>query len=191
MAVVSVEELLEFMSDVNLTSGQTFSAELILDGVQSELETWLGRPVEVDAADRVEIAHVNDQGELILSHTPIVSITSITHPSGGSALAYNLDGGRLTLLSVPYGPVQVAYRGGIDGSSIPAIRLGILRVAAREMTSRHDDTYTVKDLSADEPPRPVIGWQPEELAILSRYRRRTVAVAAGPYDDYQWWRSWR
>lgn len=45
--LVSVSELRTYM-DVSLTNRQVDAAELVLSGLQSELETYLGRPIEVE-----------------------------------------------------------------------------------------------------------------------------------------------
>ena len=57
------------------------------------------------------------------------------------------------------------------------IKLGILRVAAREMTMNHDDVLSIKDDFAREPANAAEirkGWTPEDLAPFERLRRRTV-----------------
>jgi len=45
--IVTVAELKTFM-DISLTNRQTDAAEMILEGLQGELEAYLGRPVSVD-----------------------------------------------------------------------------------------------------------------------------------------------
>lgn len=46
MALVSLAELRSYM-DISLTNRQQDAAQLVLEGLQSELEAYLGRPIEV------------------------------------------------------------------------------------------------------------------------------------------------
>jgi hypothetical protein len=59
-----------------------------------------------------------------------------------------------------------------------SIMLAILRVAAREFQTNHDDTMSLRDTSATTPTDPVPvprkGWQDDELRQFDRIRRRVV-----------------
>lgn len=46
MAIVTVLEIRDFYIDIELDSNQAKGAQIILDGLQSELESYLGRPIE-------------------------------------------------------------------------------------------------------------------------------------------------
>jgi hypothetical protein len=73
--------------------------------------------------------------------------------------------------------IAVEYLAGYNGYRNEQMRLGIMRVAAREVTGLHDNTLSLREGSAEPAanpdPRPK-GWQPEELAAFDRYRRRVV-----------------
>lgn len=174
MSIVTTEELREYMSGVGLDADQAGGAQDILDGLQRELERYCQRPLE--RMVRTEQVVPDEYGRLWLKATPIHAVTSPTGlwPDG------NMVGGTHHFLQWGFGwlePVTVTYEGGVDGEDEADIRLAILRIAAREMATRHDDTLTVRDLSTTSPPlqdRRDIGWQPEELAKFDRLRRRTV-----------------
>lgn len=169
MTIVSVPELVDYMSNVTLTADQLEAAELVLEGVQGELEVYLNRPVE--PREVTEVLQSLD-GYVRPRITPVVQVLSVTGLA--TVPLYSKANG----LYVGWaGEWSVTYRAGIDGASKPDIRLAILRVAAREMQNRHDDTLSVKDLRTDDEkqnPRYPEGWQEAELMRLSRYRRRVI-----------------
>lgn len=71
----------------------------------------------------------------------------------------------------------VRYVAGLIGYANDDIKLAILRVAEREMRSKHDDTKNVQGgaMSDKDSAPPVIGWQDAELAKFDRLRRRVIA----------------
>jgi hypothetical protein len=79
-----------------------------------------------------------------------------------------------------YGPLRyviVEYIGGQKGYTDNALRLAILRVAAREVERQFDDSASlvggnVEAVQASDPRTK--GWLPEELARFNRMRRRVV-----------------
>lgn len=172
--IVSVDELIDYMSNVEVDEDQRTAAELIIEGVQSEVELFLNRPVEV--REVTETVWPDQDGFLWLKGTPIVELLSVTDAAGAPvALTYfTIAGNALQGGYVP-GPLTVRYRGGLDGKTISALKLTVLRVAAREMQNRHDDTLSVKDLSADHVTPLPIGLQPEDELRIARLRRRVIA----------------
>lgn len=74
--------------------------------------------------------------------------------------------------------LAVEYLAGYNGYRNEQMKLGIMRVAAREVTGLHDNTLSLREGSAEPAanpdPRPK-GWQPDELAAFDRYRRRVIA----------------
>lgn len=172
--IVSVDELNDFMSNPEWGAPQRYAAELAIAGAQAEVEEYLNRPVELQ--ERVETVYTEGDGAVWLSATPVRSVVSVVDPSPG-ALAFNwvFRGGFLWYGTAADVPVTVTYVGGLDGPNEPAIRLTVLRVAAREMQNRHDDALGVKDLdTADVDPLP-LGLQDEDRLRISRRRRRTVS----------------
>lgn len=169
--IVSVEELIDYMSDVTLTSDQRTAAELVIEGVQGEIETFLNRSIE--PVTRTEYLVVDHNGQIWPLHTPVISVTSIVRDA--LAVPYTLEGGLLTG-GTPGQQVVVTYVGGFsnDHRAHNHLRLEVLRLAAREMTNRHDDTLTVKDLdTTDSPPLP-IGLTEEDKGRIRRWKRRVV-----------------
>lgn len=49
MAIVTVDELTDYMSEIEFTNRQERAAQFVLDGLHAELESFLRRPIEVTA----------------------------------------------------------------------------------------------------------------------------------------------
>lgn len=180
MTIVNVDQLRDYMSGIGLDVDQTQAADDVLAGVQADLERYLARPLELRT--------VTEEVEMVLggsyqtSVTPVVSTTSLWHvvrrgrlrPLGGLPV--------VTQAMLDTRTETVTYVGGYDGFApeFADVRLAILRVAAREMEQRHDDTRSVKDLSTrnegEMQLRQTVGWQPAELARFDRLRQRVVAT---------------
>lgn len=101
--LVSIAELKTFM-DISLTNRQTDAAEMILEGLQSELEAYLGRPIEISQYEEDHIIptyvqsipesnHIYDRSldtsndpvyyidvpvTVSVKNSPIVSVNSVT-----------------------------------------------------------------------------------------------------------------
>jgi hypothetical protein len=67
--------------------------------------------------------------------------------------------------------ITVTYTAGLDGTTIPAMKLMILRAASREMQNMHDDVVAVKDLNTRNTGPAVTGFLDTELSSLRKYRR--------------------
>lgn len=181
--LVSVDELRAYMSGITLDDAQETAAAAVLQGVQAELERYLQRPVEPRWF--TETAALGDDGSLLTSKTPVRQVvgTELVVRAGrlwpGPAFSQLLG----------YTAIPITYEAGFDGrlEEFADVRLAILRVASREMTDRHDDTRSVRDLDTrNEPgPPPVIGWTPEELSRFDRLRARTASVGR-PGDGLRW-----
>lgn len=170
--IVSVDELRTYMSEITLTPDQRTAARLVIEGVQSEIETYLNRSIE--PVTRSEYLVSDHNGNVWPLHTPIVSVVSVTHAN--APLPFTLDDGLLAAGS-PGSAVVLTYVGGI-GEGHRAhyhLRLEVLRIAMREMQTRHDDTLSVKDLNTtDTTPLP-IGLTEDDLKRIRRWKRRTIA----------------
>lgn len=172
--IVTVEQLRDYMSGIGLNADQAQGAEDILVGVQAELERYLRRPLELTTV--TEPIEISPSGYIATTVSPIVSVAT----SG-----YYVTAGQIrplyTLSGIGFGdPTTITYTGGYDGLS-PAfadVRLAILRVAAREVEQRHDDTRSVKDLSTrnegEMQLRQRVGWLPEELTKFDSLRLRVT-----------------
>jgi hypothetical protein len=72
--LVSADELISYMSGVNLTAPQRAEAERTLSGVQQELETYCNRPLEL--VQIREVVRADWQGMANLSISPVWKIIS-------------------------------------------------------------------------------------------------------------------
>lgn len=197
MSLVSVEDLRNYMSNVNFSDAQWDVAQDVIDGVQQELETYLNRPLElVQVRERVP---ADEAGYAILSVTPVRQILSIQSSSVSyteptvvtrEPLVENdvermIDHAPLNNAIVPGGvyvgrPRQwytVEYVGGWRGYVDEGVKRRIKEVAARIMTARHDDSMSVKNGVGTNPDVGVTpqGWTEDELRACSRMKRRVVA----------------
>lgn len=210
--IVSVNDIKTYM-DIKLSARQEDAAEMILAGLQSELESFLRRPIEVSEFEeehRLDSAHTgvpmgtfltandntynssfttsprNDMTTwatpppaIYFRNTPIVSILEVkVKPLFGSEkiLVEETDYiPRKYGIDYYYGYsddlITVTYTAGLDGTTIPAMKLMILRAASREMQNMHDDVVAVKDLNTRNTGPLVTGFLDTELASLRKYRR--------------------
>lgn len=213
--IVSVNDIKTYM-DIRLSARQEDAAEMILAGLQSELEAFLKRPIEVaefEEEHRLDAAHTgvpmgtfltandntynssfttsprNDMTTwatpppaIYFKNTPIVSILEVkVKPLFGEekVLVEETDYiPRKYGIDYYYGYsddlITVTYTAGLDGASIPAMKLMILRAASREMQNMHDDVVAVKDLNTRNTGPLVTGFLDTELASLRKYRRVQV-----------------
>jgi hypothetical protein len=196
MALVTVEELRAYMSDVNLTQSQWAVAQDVIDGVQEELELFLNRPLElVQVRERVP---ADEAGYAILSVTPVRQVLSVQ----SSTTSYvestvvtrepllDADVNRLNdkvglqnaivpggiYVGQPGRWYIVEYIGGWNGYVGEGIKRKIKEVASRVMTARHDDSMTVKGGIGTNPDAATTpqGWTEEELRSCSRLKRRVL-----------------
>ena len=213
MALVTSADLKTYM-DISLTNRQMDAADLVLLGLQSELETYLRRPLEVATFTEVQVIPSSDTGipatsfftndspsgdsfydsqvessallepnqTVYLKNTPVVTVTSVTHkPYGGTVrtLVANQDYivrgyGVEVFVAYANDTVTVTYTGGINGTSIAAFKLIILRAATREMQNMHDDVVGVKDLETRNVAPLQTGFLETELMTLKRYRKNRI-----------------
>jgi hypothetical protein len=92
MALVSLAELRSYM-DISLTNRQQDAAELVLDGLQSELEAYLRRPIEIETFNEEYTYPSTDTG------IPMDSFFKNSNPYGSSF--YSSSVGDTTYLEPP------------------------------------------------------------------------------------------
>lgn len=197
MAVVSVAELRKYMSDISLSANQVNSAQVVLDGTQQALETYLGRPVQMVQVR--EKRRSDSMGDLPLSVTPVHKIISLRRMGTSDDIDLTTDTTPLSEAEVDRvwdampendvivpGGIHVGqafrwyiveYIGGYNGYVDDFLKLQILEVASRTMTVNHDDVLTIKDDIAREPANAASiekGWRQDELVLFDRLRRRTI-----------------
>ena len=190
MGVVSVPEMTNYLSGLNVTDIQEQSLSAIINGVQSELERHLNRPVQRQRV--MEEADPDYSGNVFLGVTPIVEVYGIypvgadggpdlAHPIGNSTTPlgsfFRKNSSYLRLGALTGGPVYVDYLGGINGDQNPGLKIAIMRVAAREYMHQHGDSMSLSNTESrpesDPTPTPK-GWTVDELRGFDRYRRRVV-----------------
>lgn len=197
--LVSVDELVGYMSNIKLGAGQYQAAEYVLEGVEAEIEAFIGRPLKT--GPRTETTYMTDAnaGFIRLAGTPVTSVESVSilgqtlntdayqiAPGGLYLLMPYLNTPALFITSGPSGittpidpigvPILVSYTGGLPPDAVRLLRIEILRIAAKEMTNRHDDTLSVKGTERnDKTPVLPYGLTDEARTRLSRFKRR-VAV---------------
>lgn len=204
MALVTPEDLSRFMSGIRMNDEQKRSAEDILAGVQSALEEYVNRPLEPTRTR--ELVRVDRNGYVNVRHTPVHAVLRVqdygsTLPSRPGGVVGNYepqpsetlplvdyapeDNGTAMIVpggvkyGAPGGYVLIEYlAGGTEfvKRRLPAVKLAIMRVAAREFDAMHNDSVRVRGGSTEATPPPTqVGWTTEELAEFDRLRRRVVA----------------
>lgn len=215
--IVSISDLVTYM-DISLSLRQQDAAEMILSGLQSELEAYLRRPIEVtefveehrvSGLDQsmpmssffynqtLESSFYTGNGNsaqsatnfamppetVYLRNSPVVSISEVkVKPINGVE--------RILVAERDYVPrrfgvdvymnladdlVTITYEAGLDGSSIPMMKLLILRAATREMQNMHDDVVGIKDLESRNVAPLETGFSERELLSIKKYKRTRVA----------------
>jgi len=212
--LVSIADVKNYM-DITLTPRQEDAVTLVLEGLQSELQTYLNRPVMlsnfVDEEYRLDSTHVGvpmgtflstnentynssfyESGRSVnvsswaepppaiyLRNTPIKQITQIKlKPAFGNERTLQPE---VDYVKRSYGfdyfyghaddLLKVTYTAGLDGASIPLLKLTILRAASREVQNLHDDVVSVKDLTTRNVAPLVTGFLDTELASLRALRK--------------------
>lgn len=198
MAIVTVTELREYMSQVSLNQAQLRSAQIVLDGTQQALERHLNRPVQLMQVRERVTSDWN--GDIYLSVTPVHKVISLRAAESGASVTLTVDSTPLAPQEVsrlwdampeqleifPGGvrtgkadiDLDVQYIGGYNGYVDYDLKLKIMEVASRTITFNQDDTLSLKGSSAREPAgTPTFrdrGWRDDELKQLDRLRRRTA-----------------
>ena len=214
MALVTATDLKTYM-DISLTNRQMDAADMVLLGLQSELETYLRRPLDVTTFTETHVIPSSDTGipstsffanespngdsfynsqvesstllepnqTVYLKNTPVVTVTSVTHkPYRGTERTLLVDNdyivrgyGVEVFVAYANDTVTVTYTGGINGTSIAAFKLIILRAASREMQNMHDDVVGLKDLETRNVAPLQTGFLESELMTLKRYRKNRIS----------------
>lgn len=178
-SIVSVDELIKYMSNITLTDAQKIDAASTLLGVQNELEVYLNRPIqplhvrEARASDSSGYINLSaspihkiiktDMVETLFQPDPFFTppVLSPLTPQEGIyrvSLDYARQPNFGDPLVVPGGMYigypnawyVVEYIGGYIGYYDEALKQAIKRVAAREVQMNHDDTLSLRDDSATE-----------------------------------------
>lgn len=193
------------MGGMNPLPGATETIAMILQGVQEQLELWLNRPVELVQirenvrSDRQGYLHLSVTPIKKVVSVGVTSAIDAVNPNTGIVNPYTLvrdpsldDDARVidraysyaTNYQREYGGLRVNspctwyvvnYIGGYDGGQDSALKLAILRVAAREYRKNHVDQIGTREGTPDEVEpgdKKDVGWTKDELTQLERIRRR-------------------
>lgn len=171
MALVSVQDLIVYMSNIHVTEAQRNSAEAIIEGVQSDLEMHINRAVEARAVR--EVVKTDGVGFAYLSHSPVreirglsqVGFSSVPPPLGtapSTGILPFLEGNSYDMVPRNFGRDAIVPGGVMLGAAqtyfvvdyiagggdyiapyLPSIRKAILHVAARDFAHMHSDRMTI------------------------------------------------
>lgn len=184
MGAVIVEELVGYMSGVNIPSGSREMVQLVLDGVQGQLETFLGYALVQDPVTTAETVVVADQRTLMLmtSRWPVASVETIFDSQGDVPNWDFDDTGNIVIRDDPYdfNGYTITYTPGLPPAQLVQAKLSILRVASREVTNKHDDTRSARDINGRLPTPLAEGWAKGEMKQFSRWRKRSGGIYSRP-----------
>lgn len=186
-SVAEVDDLVGYMSGIKIPAGSREIVQLVLDGAQADLETFLGYEL-IQSGLPAETAYVTDPRTLMLmtSRWPVASVQSIAD-SQGNVPSWDFDNtGNIIVRDCSYdcNGYTITYTPGLPPAQLNLAKLLVLRVASREVTNKHDDTRSVRDVNGRLPKPLPEGWQTGEKKQFSRWRRRDSVYSrprtAGP-----------
>jgi len=93
--LVSISDLVTYM-DISLTNRQQDAADLVLAGLQSELETFLGRPIEVDEFTETHVIPSESAG-----YPDSTFFYDMSLDTTGRSLSYALPAALISLRQTP------------------------------------------------------------------------------------------
>lgn len=188
--LLSVAELERHMR-TQFDEDDTLEASAVIEEAVAAIEDFLNRPVTVrtftDVAVRVPAPFsaaysLWRRGDLVLPHTPVVSVASITADG---------DAQDLTGLAVrPWGIASYAGAVGADGTILVTFDAGLdspasakrvaKRLAARDMAARSEGRQGVARIGDEGYSVDLVGTEggltAEEKRALRRLRRRAMSV---------------
>lgn len=117
---------------------------------------------------------------LHLRNSPVAEVTEIVRiDPDGSEVVWDADVDfvvrrwGLDLFNVVANDlIRVTYTAGLDGETIPYLKMAILRAASRELQNMVDDVVGLKDMQTRQATVATVGFTADEIAILKRYKRR-------------------
>lgn len=191
-SIVTAGRLNRFMSSPQWTDEQWEDAVETIEGVESTLAGKLNSPIKpVPYGETVTILRSGQANTTYpVSEVAAINGTAIVDgvlPGGWTLRDHRLYtteapsylGQPFTLSTSPalgevgrvdgIGSVTVSYQAG--WGNVPALRLAILKKARTLFTNNHDDSVTVRDLDANQPP-PLSSeeWSDAELKDLEIFR---------------------
>ena len=191
MSLVTVDDVRVYLDRDMSASEEQAASVVFIPGVESSLVA-LGRPVTPTTfTERVAGRYNAADGTTHIrpSHTPILSVVSITGTAGNISLdGVNIAGaGSRIEMSAPLAPtfgsplsdvyVTVTYTAGLDDESIRALKFVVLARIGRLMNARHEKAVGVTSIDVEgyRAVFTVDDWTPAEKRVLSRFVRRRTA----------------
>ena len=162
MSAVTPDDLLTYLGKTTFPGGnaQEDAAQMVLDGLQGEIEAYLGRPIEVrNFVEEYPVDPSVDEPDLVLRQTPVSTLNEVTEVTvyGQSTTETVVDPAYYTkalwgvqglIYYTPTFPfvVRVDYDAGLD-LTLPehaGIKLAILKAAAKWYFSFGDSGVTAE-----------------------------------------------
>lgn len=194
MAIVTVEQVRDYLSHPSWTDSQRRACAQQIDYSQALLADWFRVPIE-STETRTEMVPVLAETGLVATTYPIHTLVTIggeAAPGGVPPVPYEIrdgawlydptyDTGLLGYTTRPFsligptGPplVVVSYLPGWGAKD--DIVGAIIKKVAAVMLNRHDDTVAARNLDGEKPTELKEDWTDQELAML-RNRRRLVGM---------------
>ena len=203
MALITVSDLQTYM-DVDFTNTQEDAVTMVIEGLQSELEAYLRRPIEQGSftetyrVPEVGRGIVNQQYyynyptnpettltspgiiyapiyTLYLDNSPVISVTSVSITPASASATATTQVAEQDFNAYANDQITVTYSAGLDGPIIQVFKSLMLRAATREVQNMHDDTVGLKDLTTRNVAPLETGFSERELQSIKRYRRVRVS----------------
>jgi hypothetical protein len=202
MAVVSVSDLEDYLGRV-LTGPDVTAASVVLDMVQDDMESYLGRTIEVAQFTDTRYLYANPgypRSFVPLTQTPVQTVVSVTVDGTSFTAdqwAIERSGIELLTVNIPTDllddPPQavIVYTAGLGEPAVSQLKFTILTRAARLMNRRKDDLFGARDASVEgyrvlyESDQ----WSDRELMVADRWKRRMISRHKTA-DRYSSFRSW-
>jgi hypothetical protein len=153
MAIVDLYQV-EALNGASFNSTDRQTAMLLIDMVQSEIEAYLNRSVEIRTfvKEKVYVDSFQPYSYLFVQNSPIVSVSQLNlngvtvttdrytvEPWGilyyGSGLDFVTNSPNWVIS--PINAFEVTYRGGLDGTKINAIQMVLIKKVLQEMAHVH------------------------------------------------------
>lgn len=188
MAVVTTEQVRDYLSHPTWSDAQTRACEQEIDAKTALLENWFRVPIE--PVERTELAPIYGTG-LVATSAPIHTLLALnddTVTDGMPPAPYELrdgvwlynrdyDGVLNSYTNRPFDitvgnirpRVSVVFLAGWGGTA--DIVNAIIRKVGAVMLNRHDDTVVARNLDAESPKPLDEDWSDKELMMLRRRRR--------------------
>lgn len=182
-SIATVAEVEEFCRLGTFDSAASVVAASVIQGCQSALEQWLGRPIteRVFTEQGALPANLAERGRLYMTMTPVTRIDALEIDGvAPSAESYVLQRWGLDKVAFSGSDVAVTYAAGYDGRSPDhrVLWLTVMRAVKREMKHYLEDDSGISERTSEG--ERIVFLEPEsiftkrELGGLIRYKRKRM-----------------